>query len=370
MNKKKLTILHTEASKGWGGQEVRILREAVGMRKRGHTVIIAAHPESNLLKHLEKEGFRTISITFKRRNFIHIIYFLKRFIEKEHIHIVNTHSSKDSWLGLPAARIAGNRPLVLRTRHLSTSIHDGILNKFLYDRLPDFVITTGETIRKQMIEVNRFNPGRIVSIPTGVDTDIFNPAGTHTDIREELNMALSTPLIGAVSVMRSWKGLDYLVKAMPLILHEIPEARFILAGEGIHRKTLEKTIEETGVGNKVYLLGHRDDVSNIMYSLDIIVHPSYANEGVPQTILQAMTMGKPVVASDFAPLKEVVIENETGILVPKKDPAAIASAVIRLLRNKDLSKKLGINGRNLALESYSLNSMLDKLETLYQKSRP
>jgi glycosyltransferase involved in cell wall biosynthesis len=174
------------------------------------------------------------------------------------------------------------------------------------------------------------------------------------------------PLIGAVSVIRSWKGLDYLVKAVPGVLKEMPEARFIVTGDGPHRNTLEKTIKETGVEDKVYLLGHREGIVNILSSIDVLVHPSYANEGVPQTILQAMAMKKPVIATDLPPLKEVVIEGETGILVPVKNPEAIAAGIIRLLRDKELSGRFGENGRKLAVSSYTFNGMLDKLESLYR----
>lgn len=361
----KFTILHTEASNGWGGQEIRTFREAVGMSARGHKLIIAAGPESRLLERAKKEGFKTIALTFKRRNGISIILFLKKLIENEKIDIVNTHSSKDSWLALPAARMAANKPLVIRTRHLSTKIHGGILNRFLYDYLPHYVLTTGEAIRKQMIEENGFNGNRIKSIPTGVDTDIFNPDRSYSNIREELNLKPSAPLVGAVSVIRSWKGLDYLVRAATLILKEIPDAKFLIAGDGIHKKTLQKTIEETGVGDKFYLPGHREDVASIMNSIDILVHPSYANEGVPQTVLQAMAMKKPVIASNIPSLKEVVIDNETGFIVPPKDSEGIAKAVIKLLLDKELAKEFGENGMNLAKTSYSFKLMLHKLEDLY-----
>lgn len=360
-----MRILHTEASTGWGGQEIRILKEAKGIRARDHQVFILASPGSQLLKRATEEGFHTRAIRFKRRKFFKILFELKRFIESRGIDIVNTHSSKDSWLALLAARLAKNKPLTIRTRHLSTPIGKNLLTTFLYNSLPHFIITAGEAIKKQMVDINHFNPDKIISIPTGVDIDMFNPEVVHTDLREELNLKSSVPLVGAVSVIRSWKGLDYLVKAVPLILKEIPEARFIIAGEGTHRNTLEKTINETGAGDKVYLLGHREDIVNVLHSIDILVHPSYANEGVPQTILQAMTMGKPVVASDLAPLKEVVTENETGILTPIKDKEGIASAVIKLLHDKELSKKLGENGRRLVVSSYSFTAMLDKLESLY-----
>jgi glycosyltransferase involved in cell wall biosynthesis len=300
---------------------------------------------------------------------LHIVFFIKKFIEKENVDIVNTHSSKDSWLALPAARIAVNKPLVLRTRHLSTKIRGGLLNKFLYNQLPHFIITTGETIRKQMIDVNGFDGDRILSIPTGVDTGIFDPEPAHSDIRGELNLEPLTPLIGAVSVIRSWKGLDYLVKAVQQVLKEMPQARLVIAGEGPHRNTLEKTIKETGVEDKVYLLGQREDIVNILSSIDVLVHPSYANEGVPQTILQAMAMKRPVIATGIPPLKEAIIEGETGILVPIKNPEAIAGGIIKLLRDKEMSGRFGGNGRKLVVSSYTFNGMLDKLESLYSRAK-
>ncbi len=363
----RFKILHTEASLAWGGQEIRILREAIGLRDRGHEVIIAADPQSILLEKARLEGFRTIPFEFKRRNFLATVMFFKRLIEREKLDVVNTHSSKDSWLVLPAARLAKNKPIVLRTRHLSTPIGKNILSTFLYNILPHVVITTGEAIREQMIRENGFNSNKIISIPTGVDMDIFDPEKQQGNLLEELNLPSSTQLVGSISVIRSWKGIDCMVKAAPIILQQMPDTRFVIAGEGPHRKTLEKTIEETGADDKIYLLGHREDVANIFKSIDILVHPSYANEGVPQTVLQAMAMKKPVVASDIAPLKEVVIDGETGILTRVKDPESIAHAVITILRDKSLADRLGENGRKLVETHYSFSGMLDKLEVLYEK---
>ncbi|MDP2157758.1 MAG: glycosyltransferase family 4 protein [Nitrospirota bacterium] len=361
-----MKILHTEASLGWGGQEIRILREALGMRQRGHEIIIAADPKSSLLENAHNQGFMTIPVAFKRRNLLPLVLYFKRQIEKEKIDIVNTHSSKDSWLVLPAARLAGNKPLAIRTRHLSTPIGKTFLSRLLYNSFPHMVITTGEAIRLQMITVNRFDPHKIISIPTGVDAERFTPDAPYTDIRQELGLAASTVLVGSVSVIRSWKGLDYFVRAIPIIARVMPEVRFVIAGDGPHRNSLERTIEETGAGDRIFLLGHREDIVDILKSIDILIHPSYANEGVPQTVLQAMAMKKPVVASDIPPLKEVVIENVTGLLTRIKDPESIASAVLNLLHDKESSRRFGENGRRLVETSYSFAGMLDKIESLYR----
>ena len=233
--------------------------------------------------------------------------------------------------------------------------------------MPHVVITTGEAIKRQMIEVNGFNPDKIISIPTGVDTTFFNPENEHNDIRLELNLAQSTPLIGSISVLRSWKGLDYFVMAVPLILREIPDARFIIAGEGPYRAKLEDAIQLTGESDKIHLLGHREDVADIISSLDIVVHPSYANEGVPQTILQAMSMKKPVVATSLDPFAEIVIHGKTGIVVPPKNSEKLAEEVVRLLRDKGFAEKIGKNGRRLTEEAYSFGGMIKKLESVYKE---
>ncbi len=364
---RSLRILHTEASNGWGGQEIRILNEADGMRRRGHQIFILANPESELFKRANKKGFYTKTMQFHRHRFYSQVIEVKKFIETMNIDIVNTHSSKDSWISLPAARFAKNKPLVIRTRHLSTPIGKNIFTRLLYDFFPHLVITTGEAIRRQMIEVNGFNPDKIISIPTGVDTTIFNPENNHADIRLELNLAKSTPLIGSISVLRSWKGLDYFVRAVPLIIREIHDAKFIIVGEGPYRAKLEDTIKITGHADKIYFLGHREDIVDIISSFDIIVHPSYANEGVPQTILQAMAMERPVVATSLDALKEVVLHEETGIIVPPRDFEKLAEAVVRLYQDKNLAKTVSRNGRKLVEQSYSFNDMIKRIESAYMK---
>ncbi|MBI5666026.1 MAG: glycosyltransferase family 4 protein [Nitrospirae bacterium] len=360
-----MRILHTEASLAWGGQEIRIIRESEGMRARGHQVFIIAPPESDIYQRAGEMGFQTKAVKFQRRSFFSIIREIVRFIESEHIDVVNTHSSKDSWLVLPSARLARNKPFAIRTRHLSVPISKDPFTRVLYNSLPHFIITTGEAIKQQMINDNNYNPDKIMSITTGVNLDLYNAEGPQDVLRKELGLPRTAPLIGTVSVIRNWKGLDYFVKAMPVILKEFPDAMGVMTGDGPDKHILQNAVTEAGLDKNIRLMGHREDVADVLRSLDVLVHPSYANEGVPQTVLQAMALKKPVVASGIEPLKEVVIEGVTGMLSRIKDPESIASAVITLLRNKELAARLGQNGRKLVEASYSFQHTLDKTEKLY-----
>ncbi|MDH4029089.1 MAG: glycosyltransferase family 4 protein, partial [Nitrospirota bacterium] len=182
-----------------------------------------------------------------------------------------------------------------------------------------------------------------------------NALGRAYLISKALSNDFNLAIIGSAikgSIWESLRNCDIAVKTtdcakFPLLILKLPAILKAIAGEGIRRNSLENTIKETGVAEYVYLLGHREDIVNVFHSIDILVHPSYANEGVPQTVLQAMAMKKPVIASDLAPLREIITADRTGVLVPLKDPESIAKEIIRLLQDKALSGQLGENGKRL-----------------------
>ncbi|MCI0469538.1 MAG: glycosyltransferase family 4 protein [Nitrospirae bacterium] len=354
-----LTILHTEASKGWGGQEIRILQESLGMIKRGCRVIIAAPEDSRIIKKAEEAGIKAIPFSFNKKNPLSFIRMIN-LINSERIDIINTHSSSDSWVAACAARLSRTKPAVIRTRHLSTPISKTLLSRLLYNVLPDAVITTGQEIRRQMISENRFDKSRIFSIPTGIDTMRFSPDSVAPAF-ERHGFA-----IGMVGVLRSWKGHRYFIEAVPAIIREIPNAHFYIIGDGPQFQNIENLIRDSSLQERVVMSGHREDIPEIMASLDVVVHPSYANEGVPQSILQAMAMKRPVVASNAGAIKEVVINGRTGFLVPARDAVKLSEKVISLYNDPELARRLGEEGRKLVEGHYSADGMLDKIEALYK----
>jgi glycosyltransferase involved in cell wall biosynthesis len=367
------TVLHTESSMGWGGQEIRTVQESLGMTERGHRIIIAAPEKSIIFRRAKVAGIDTISAHFQKKNPVSVLNLIS-LINRERPDIINTHSSSDSWVTTIAAQLSTLRPKVIRTRHLSTPISRSFLSRLIYDILPDVIITTGEEIRQRMIHDNRFNAFRIFSIPTGIDLKRFNP--------ENVKPSLNPPIppftkggqgglrdgfsIGMIGVLRSWKGHRFFIEAIPEILEKIPDAYFYIVGDGPQYENIKNLISEQAFKNKIFMLGYREDIPEVMVSLDLIVHPSYANEGVPQSILQAMAMEKPVIASDTGAIKEVVIHEKTGLLIPTKNPNEIAVKVIEIYKNPKLAAGFGKEGRSLVEESYSMDKMLDKIELLYR----
>jgi glycosyltransferase involved in cell wall biosynthesis len=352
-------ILHTEASLGWGGQEIRILQESLGMIKRGHGIIIAAPEESLIFKRAQEAGVKTVAARFQKKNPVSI-FKIASLIDRERPDIVNTHSSSDSWVASIAAKLSKTKPKIIRTRHLSTPIRKSFLSRLIYDILPDAVMTTGQEIRQQMIKDNGFDGSKIFSVPTGVDIVKFDPETVRPSLRTD---GFS---IGMIGVLRSWKGHKYFLEAVPEILSRIPEAVFYIVGDGPQKENIKKMISEMALDKKVFMTGHREDIPEILASLDAVAHPSYANEGVPQSVLQALAMRKAVVASDAGAISEVVIREETGLIIKPRDAKRLAEKVIELYRKPDLKARLGENGRKLVAQNHSLEHMLDNIEKLYK----
>lgn len=354
-----MKILHTEASLAWGGQEIRILTEAQGFVKRGHAVVIAAPAESLLFARAREAGFPTEAVSMQKRGYPAAVRALLRVIEKYQIDLVHTHSSRDSWLGLFAARFSRRRPRLIRTRHLSTPIGSNRLSRWLYAR-PDRIITTGEATRRRLIEESGLSPERIISIPTGIDLDYFRPAprALNATARD------APPAIGMIAFLRDWKGHTYFIDAAREVLRKVPEATFYIVGDGPEEARLRALLDRIDLTSRIQMLGYQPDVRAILSRLDIVVLTSYANEGVPQSLLQAMAMEKPVIGTTVGGIPEVIEEGVNGHLIPPRDSESCAEKIIDLIRHPARRAEMGAAGRARVEKEFSFERMIDQVETV------
>lgn len=360
------TILHTESSDGWGGQEIRVFTEALHLRARGHRVLLACPPQSQLFARSREVGLGAIPVPFKRAldpsDFWRIWWILSR----EKVEILNTHSSRDSWTASLAGRLVGIP--IIRTRHLSLPVGRHPFATLVYSRLCDRIVTAGEAIRELLIREARVGPSRVVSIPTGVDFGWFDPFRVDGEyVRKELGVAKDVPLIGMVAVLRSWKGHRLFLQAFQIVLEQLPSCVALIAGEGPYRDVINDLIGDLRLVGKVKILGHREDIPELLDSLDVVVSASTAAEGVPQALMQALAMRRPVVATNVGGVSEVVRDKETGLLVQPGDPRVLAEAIMILLRDGEEAARLAANGRRLVEQEFGLPLMLERLESLYQE---
>ena len=360
-----MKILHTEASPGWGGQELRILHEAQGMRARGHQVIFAIQEGGGLVGPARESGFLVYEIPFRKTKIFQILYQLMHLMRKQRIEIVNTHSSLDAWLGGIAGKISGCR--VIRTRHLSTPIRKGINSRILYNWLADYVVTTCEEAAKAIRIQANLSVHRCLSIPTGVDpTKICYEPEAVTKFRTDLGLQPEDCLAGTLCVLRGWKGVTDLLHAAK-ILEDVPNLKWIVIGSGVSEAQFRKERKELGLEQKVIFTGHLSPPFTALAAIDIFLLLSWANEGVSQASLQAAWLEKPLVTTPTGGLREVCIENKTGFQVPKHYPQAVAEAVLRLAQSSELRKQMGEKAKSLVSEKFTLENTLDHMEAIYNR---
>jgi glycosyltransferase involved in cell wall biosynthesis len=169
-----------------------------------------------------------------------------------------------------------------------------------------------------------------------------------------------------VAVLRSWKGHLYLLEALQELLREGREAFLLLVGEGPYREVIAEKVTALGLAKWVRLVGHRDRVADWFALMDAVVLASYASEGVPQSLLQALALALPVAGTAVGGIPEVIVADETGLLVPPKDAGALARAMASLMDDPARARELGRKGRELVVEQFSLEQMAAEVEAVYE----
>jgi glycosyltransferase involved in cell wall biosynthesis len=362
-------ILHTESSCGWGGQELRILEESRGMTGRGHAVTIAAPAESRIFPEARARGLDAVDLPIarKRPGGIASLY---RWLKHNRVDVINTHSSTDSWLAALACAMLMFReaPPIVRTRHISTSVPDNWATRWLYVSATRHVVTTGETLRRRLIEANGFPADRITSVPTGIDTLRFSP-GDQAAARRALDLPPAATLIGIVATLRSWKGHRFLLDALAGIAPNDRDRDCILVivGDGPQRANIESQIAELNIGDRVRMAGNQADVLPWLHALDIFALPSTANEGVPQGLVQAMLCGLPCVTTDVGSIGEAAVNAQTALVVAPQDAESLRQALLGLIEAPGLREQLGAAAAIRCRERFGFESMLDAMEAVFAR---
>ena len=357
-----MNILHLESSPGWGGQEIRSLNEARGMRIRGHNVFFAIEKNGGLVNKAKEMGFKVYELNFKKVFWGFTLFSIIWIILKNRIEIVNTHSSNDGWLGGIAARLTGRK--IIRTRHLSTSIRPGINSYLLYNVLTDYVVTTCRCV----VDIICLQSGKdkrfCSSVPTGTDTGkiIFDP-GAPKSFRKSFGVNEDDFLVGTACFMRSWKGIDDFLQAANILRNE-KNLKWMIIGGGHGDKYIKKA-KDLGLMDIVIFTGHLENPFGALASLNAFALLSTAHEGVSQASLQAAFLQKPIIGTPTGGIKEVCIDNETGILVDVFSPNQVKEAVLKLKNSPKICSSMGIKAKELVLKNFTYEQMLDRMEAIY-----
>jgi len=352
-----LRIVHTESSLGWGGQEIRILEEARGLIGRGQNVRLVCPQESRIYTEAARYGVPADALPIGRKNLRGLLA-LRHWLQVHPMDVINTHSSTDSWLAAIACVSLRGAPPIVRTRHISTPVHKNVATRWLYGKAVKHVVTTGEILRQTLINDLGLAPERVTSVPTGIDTTRFVP-GDKVTARRDLGLDPEKHYLGIVATLRSWKGHHYLLEAFHRL--SIPGWKLLIIGDGLQKESLEDKVHQLGLGSQVIFTGQQSNPEQWLQALDIFCLPSYANEGVPQAILQAMLTALPIVTTPVGAILEAVSDGRTACIVPRQDAVALSVAIKALIENPGQCEAMGSQARKDAEQRFSFGIMLESM---------
>ena len=289
----------------------------------------------------------------------------KLFLEQKVDAVITVGAGDKMFWGRLGARFA-KVPVILSALH-STGWPDGVgrLNRML-TRITDGFIAVAEQHAQYQVNQEKFPIQKVFLIPNGIDTDKFVfDAQKRGQWREEIGIPESAPVVGIVAALRPEKNHDLFLESARRVLEKMPEARFVIAGDGPERNRLEALAIEKGVEQEVHFIGSTHDVQGVLSMVDLFGLTSH-NEASPVSIMEALSCQRPVVATDVGSIDESVIEGKTGFLVPAGDPEQMSERWLEILGDKDLREELGRNGREHIVVNSSLDSMTEGYASLVE----
>lgn len=271
-------------------------------------------------------------------------------------------------VGLMLGRLAGIATLT-RFNNMERVVRSTVLAHRWLGRERDHMIAVSRAVSCWATKAYRVPEGGVPVVDNGVDVVRFGaPAEVvRQRVRSALGIEADTPVIGLIGrVDLTQKGQDVAIRAMPEILARHPQALLLVVGDGPDRAQCEEQARRAKLETCVRFTGRREDVPDVLAATDIVMVPSTCEDAFPSIAMEAQAAGRPVVVSRSGGLPEVVLNEETGLVVPKCDPAALARAVVRLLDDPDLARRLAINGRARA-KTFSLERHVEALTCLYEQ---
>ena len=374
----KSSILFVIVNLTFGGGE-RVFSQVIrGLNKEKFDVFVACQPGGIFEEKLREVGIKIEPLDMTSRYNLGTISQLKKIIETKNIQIVHSQDGRADFFARIAGKIA-NVPVIISSVAMLVEGYDvNIFRKVLYilmdrwsERCVDKFIVLSEVLRHTLIERHGIEPEKIVKIYNGIEIDEYKPNNERgiriedSGLRKEFGFRNDVPVIGTIGRLVWQKGFEYLIKAIPKIVKDLPEAKFLIVGEGPLREKLEELGKRLKVKDNIIFTGFRSDIKEILASIDVLVMPSLL-EGLPMVLLEGMAMAKPIVATNIDGISEVLENGKTGLLVPPKDTDTLAEAIIEILNNKTKASHLGQNARKIVEEKFSVEKMVEQIEWVYE----
>jgi glycosyltransferase involved in cell wall biosynthesis len=358
-----LTILQLAANRWWTGSADPIIRLLVGLKARGHRVLLGVIPGDRFEAKAREAGLAPLpGLALEATGpgaTIGDVLQLRRIVHAEKVQIVHANHSHDHWLGA----FARSRAMLVRTFHNLRAVRRGPVSGWLYGRT-DAAVAVSAQIAARCVEIG-FGPERLWRIAGAADLPRFEGAGRGDRVREEFKLG-DAPVVGSVARLAPNRGHESLIAGFRLLLESLPEARLLLVGKGEARPGLEARIAELGLADRVLFTGYRDhDLPDVLAALDCFALMGAGSDESCRAALEAMAAGRPVVARRVGALPETVVDGETGFLLDDDRPETVAHALAAVLSDRSRAARMGAAGLRRVRDGFSPDRYVDDMERVY-----
>lgn len=367
-----MKVLITCLSRSWGGMEMYSLQTAEELVKSGLAVDLLCFPGSQLHLEAEKHGIRTHTLKFSNYFSPAVTIKLYGILKKEQYDIVHAEASKDLWLIVPALKFSSLKTPLIFTKHVGSYIvKRDLLHKWIYNRV-DRALAISGVIMKNLIDTTPLTEDKIILLYDAIDVNKFNPEKyDKRKIRKEFNVGDNELLIGMNARFSPGKGHEEFLHSAKEITQQFQNIRFIAVGgpskgEDDYAEEIKNLASELGLDEKVIFTGFRNDVPEILASMDIFVFPSHA-EAFGLALVEAMSMKLPSVCSNTDGVLDIAVDHETSLLFQKADYHDLTEKLSELIKNPDERVNYGNAARKRAVDVFSMELITSKLISIYQE---
>ena len=354
--------VHIDTARTWRGGQNQVLLTVLGLRASGHRAALVAHPLGELHRRAS-EGTDLFPLAPTAEMDLHAGWRLSRLLRRLAPDIVHAHDAHAVAVASLALSLGGGH-LSTRfgaSRRVDFHVGHNAFSRWKY-RQVDLFICASSAIR-DMLAGDGVPSERMVVIHEGIDLDHVGAAPPR-DLHAEFWLPAGAPVVGNIAALAPHKGQRYLIDAAALVVRDVPDARFLIVGAGELEEALRRQIKRLHLDKQVILTGFRPDALSVLKSVDLFVMSS-VTEGLGTSVLDAMACGRPVVGTRTGGIPESVVDGETGLLVPVRDAAGMAEAIVGLLRDPPLREAFARAGEARAREVFSATRMVDETAAAY-----
>jgi len=359
-----LSLFQIDAGKGWRGGQRQSLLLCRLLRQQKFPCYLVAQPRSPLAQKAQAEGIPVIPLRMRGEADFWAAVRLALILKRRQCQLIHYHDAHAVMLGALASRLA-KVPLRVLTRRVDFPLNENPVSRWKYQKNIDAFIAVSTGVRDVLVE-GGIDRKRIYIVPDGIDFTPYEENKEKGVLRRELNFSSTDYVVGIVAHLADHKGHKYLIEAVRLLKEKLPEVRLIIVGEGPLKLELTRQVRDFHLEDVVFFLGFREDIPRILASLDLFVLSSHM-EGLGSSLLEAMASRLPVVATRVGGIPDVVIHQETGLLVPPKNPAALAEAILEMYRHRDEAREMGQRGYEVVHQKFSAEAMAAKVIEVYRK---